>query len=406
MSDYYPLFLTNTARSGSNLIGQMLTANSAVNIASEPFLELFRSIRNSFIRVGAPTNLQHNFDPDAPVQDYYFSDERIGLMDVVQNGDLSTVVLDKEWDLFLKKTTPRTALTCAELIPYIEQMKGSSYKEMIDNGLAIIAKARNASRSKWVGIKESWNIEFFATLARSYPDAKFVIILRDPRAMINSHLGVVNSDPSKIASILSYARHWRKYVAFTIHYQNDPEFADRLYLLTHEQVLNDPAGKAQDLCDFLEIKYSPDMTNTNNFIDYATGKMWQGNSSFEEVTAGFSTYRAERWREKLDSRVLRMIEFTCGFDMKLMGYEPTSYIGDKWPDSDVLEYLVQSADADVNWRSDFKDPQLDYGFELFRHSLITQSKGHENTELIRRSFLFEEVFARLHELVINARASN
>ena len=142
MSDYSPLFMTNTARSGSNLIGQMLTANAAVNVASEPFLELFRSIRNSFIRVGASPDLHRSFDPDSPVQDYYFTDERIGLMDVVQQGDLSTPVLEQDWEQFLEKSTPRTALTCAELVPYIGQMKGDSYKEMVDKGLEIIAKAR------------------------------------------------------------------------------------------------------------------------------------------------------------------------------------------------------------------------------------------------------------------------
>lgn len=396
--------MTNTARSGSNLIGQMLTANAAVNVASEPFLELFRSIRNSFIRVGASPDLQRSFDPDSPVQDYYFTDERIGLMDVVQQGDLSTPVLEQDWDQFLEKSTPRTALTCAELVPYIGQMKGDSYKEMVDKGLEIIAKARKANDCKWIGIKESWNIEFFATLARSYPNAKFVIILRDPRAMVNSHLGVMSKEPSKVANILSYARHWRKYAAFTTQYQNDPIFANRLYFLTHEQVLNDPAGKAKDLCEFLEIEYSPAMTDTNNFIDYSTGNVWRGNSSFEEVTAGFSPHRAERWREKLDPRVLRMIEFTCGPDMNLMGYEPTTEVKDKWPNSDVLEYLVQSADAYASWRSDFGDPQMDYGFELFRHAMVSQSKGTQNSRLIRRSFLFEEVFAQLRELTADPSA--
>ena len=307
-------------------------------------------------------------------------------------------MLQPEWEEFLEKTGPRTALQCSELLPYLNQIKGTNYKEVFDNALEIVAKARAAYSCKWIGIKDSWSIEFLYPLARAYPEAKFIIIFRDPRAIINSMLGVINKDPSKVAHALSYVRHWRKHVAFTIRYQNDPMFNDRLYVLTHEEVLNDPTKKALDLCNFLEIPYDSAMTDTNNFVDYATGSVWKGNSSFEETTSGFSMHRAERWKETLDPKALKMIEFTCGIDMQLMGYTATSNLDNQWPDPDVLDYLVQSANGYANWRSDFGDLQKDFGFELFRHALVTQSKGIEDSSLIRRSFLFEEVFTELRKL--------
>ena len=58
MNDYNPLFVANLPRSGSYLINMMLSANPAVEVASEPYLELFRSMRNAFIRIGAPEQLQ------------------------------------------------------------------------------------------------------------------------------------------------------------------------------------------------------------------------------------------------------------------------------------------------------------------------------------------------------------
>lgn len=400
MSDYRPLFVANLTRSGSYLIAQMLSANPAVNVAAEPFIELYRSLRNALVRVGASSELQQAFDPASPMQDYYFTDERIGLMDVVQKGDLSTAILDQEWEDFLAKTTIRTAKQCAELVPYLGELKGANYKEIFDNALEIITKARNVRDCKWIGIKEAWSIEFFASLARAYPEAKFLVIVRDPRAIINSMLAFIQRDPSVVAHVLSYARHWRKMVAFIDHYQRDPNISGRLYVVTHEQVLQDPAGKAADLCDFLEVEYDPRMIDTNNYIDYSTGTQWKGNSIFEEVTSGISVHRAERWREKLDPKALKMVEFACGHDMKLMGYEKTAQTTGEWPNPEVLEYIVQNGQAYANWRSDFEDPQKDYGFELFRHALITQSGGNLDSDLIRRSFLFEEVFGELRQLTV------
>ena len=64
-------------------------------------------------------------------------------------------------------------------------------------------------------------------------------------------------------------------------------------------------------------------------------------------------------------------------------------------DEDILEYLIQSCNNHAKWRSDFEDPQKDYGFELFRHALVTQSEGDQESAIIRRSFLFEDVFKQL-----------
>ena len=154
MNDYNPLFIANLPRSGSHLINMMLSANPAVEVASEPYLELFRSMRNAFIRVGAPEQLQQQFNSSSPIQDYYFSDELIELLDVIQAGDLSTSILEHEWKEFLKNSEPRTALQCGELIPYLKEIRGVDYKEIFDNALEIIAKARNTYDCKWLGMKE------------------------------------------------------------------------------------------------------------------------------------------------------------------------------------------------------------------------------------------------------------
>lgn len=389
-----PVFATSLARSGSYLISMLLSSNKDIMLASEPHLVLFKSLRNAIVKKDAPRELQHVMPPSSPLQDYYFTDERIAVMDCVQAGNLDTPFDPQEWPALLDASRSRTALQCAELVPHLEGLKGATYKEMFDNALNMIADVRKAQDRKWVGIKDAWVLEFFAPLARAYPEAKFLIILRDPRAIINSMLGIVSTDPTQVAHVQSYARHWRKYAALTLHYQKSPLFANRLFMLTHESMLQEPEKKTRELCDFFEVKFSPEMLDTNNYYDFSTGKVWQGNSSFETVTSGISTHRGERWREKLNPAIVKLVDMMCETDMQCMGFKPC------YPDAEqnyneISDYWIRTNSDFCNWRSDFDDPQRDLGFELFRREMLKVATVPTDAKLIRRSFLFEDVYSHL-----------
>lgn len=412
MSTPLPLFGTGTARTGSNLLGRMLSVNRDVMVASDPYLELFRSFRNAIIRASMPRYFQRGFNPRAPFQDYYFLDEQIQIMDAIQAADLNMPFDRQEWPRLYEASCARATLECRDLIPHFQRLVGSTYREMIDHSLEIIANARDAGTRKWVGFRESWTIEFFTALARAYPDARFFVILRDPRAAIASALRTGESNPSLLAHALSFARQWRKYVAFALHYQQDPLFANRLYVLTHEQLLRNPERKAEELCKFLGVDYDPAMLDTENYFDYATGKVWKGNSAFEKRTSGISTHRMERWRTALDRSVVKMVDTVCGPEMKLLGYEPVTDTADRpsavaqtgWPAPDALTYIIRNNKGNFSWRTDLGDPQRDYGFELFRRALLAVDGDAVDRDLVRRSFLFEDVFERLKHAATGAPA--
>ena len=63
-------------------------------------------------------------------------------------------------------------------------------------------------------------------------------MLRDPRAIINSMLGIHRMNKTQIVQITSYIRHWRKYIAFSDKYK-DPLFQNRLLITSHELLTAD-----------------------------------------------------------------------------------------------------------------------------------------------------------------------
>jgi hypothetical protein len=373
-------------------VALLLSAHREVMVASDPYLTLFRSLRSAIIRAQPPGS-GLAFDPASPLQDYYFTDERVAIMDAIQRSGLDVPFDPEEWETFLERSIARGGVMAPDLAAHFEQLRGRDYREVFDHACRLVASVRGAADRRWVGFKDVWIIEFFGAIARTFPDARFVVVLRDPRAIIASMMAI--DDPAQVAHALSYARHWRKHVAFIEHYRQEPHIAHRLHVLSLEDLVTDPEGRVRGLCAFLDIAFDPGMLDSRNYFDYGKGAVWAGNSSFERTTSGFNRALTERWRQQLDPRIRKLTDVVCGPDMELAGYCPDA--DTRFDDPDVLDYLLDTNDVPVNWRSDLGDPQRDYGFELFRRALLArpQSAPPPADQLVRRSFLFPEVYARL-----------
>lgn len=396
MKTYDPLFITGVARGGTNLVSRILNAHELITIALDPFFPLFRSLRNALVSRSGLEELME-FRPEIPLQDYYFTSERIRILDAIQSVKNDVPFNSEEWPELLERLSVRTGMESPDLVLDLPGMLSTHYGKMFDKGMEIIASARNCrkKRKRWVGIKEVWIVEFFTFIAEMMPDARFIIIMRDPRAVVSSMLGFREKDPSQVANTLSFIRHWRKYVAFIEHFQHGP-FSDRLHVLTFERLVADPENTAKELCRFLDVPYDPSMIDTERFVDVATGGAWKGNSTFEDAVSGISRTALDRWRTKLAPDIMAMIDYICGPDMELCGYHPGRDFSGMDPASDIIDYLVMNNNEPSSWRSDFNDPQQDFGCELFRKELLRHG-GKIGPDLIRRSFLFESLYEMLRK---------
>jgi Sulfotransferase family len=394
-----PVFGTALARSGGGLYTGMLSTNNDIMLANCPYMPLFRSFRNAVIRSlddPAPTAA---IPPSAPFQDYYFADARLDAFDAIQKASIDIPFDQTEWEELLEQCRARGQHDCADLTPFYDRLRGISYLEIFRNALNIIARTRDCNSRRWVGFHDVWVVEFYPALARAFPDARFVINLRDPRAIINSTLGGARLWPEQVGQVLSYARHWRKYVTLAARYAEDPLFDGRLFVTSHEAVTTRPREAASALCSFLEVDLDERMLDPKHYIDYSTNTMWQGNSSFEESTTGISTRPASRWRSTLDPAIVAAIEFLCGPEMALAGFDALTRGAqiEVEPDAAALIYLIRADKSYANWRSDLGDPQIDLGYELFRRKLMALPDDFDDPKLVRRSFLFPEIRRQLRE---------
>ena len=82
MVTYSPLFITSPARAGSTLLAHVLNSHPYAAVDSDSYFPLYRSFRNAILQQAEATSERPlAWHADQPMQDYYFTDDRIQVMD-------------------------------------------------------------------------------------------------------------------------------------------------------------------------------------------------------------------------------------------------------------------------------------------------------------------------------------
>ena len=378
------IFIFGLARSGTNLLARILNRHPAVNIALDPFLPLFRSLRNAIVMDSAPAEVKSRFQPDGPFQDYYFHVDGCFLLDTILTGTIHLPFPGAEVQNLREQVSARAALESPSLASRMNSLSGKTYYDLLTSGLQVIAEQK--PDTTWVGCKEVWLIDFLPLLARAFPEARFYIMERDPRAIAASLLAMAEKDPSQSAHLPSYIRHWRKQVALTRHFMNDPTLSNRFRVISYEKLASDPEDEMRQICLDMKIDF-------HSFILELSQGGWQGNSSYDHNGRNIYVTSIDRWRSELSERTTQAIEFMCSPEMLLTPYRAISKPCQK---DNLTFFLKYHHNQSFSWRSDSNDLMIDFGGDLMRHTLLDAHSKIEES-LSRRCFLFPEVLVDIRE---------
>ncbi|MGD1906284.1 MAG: sulfotransferase [Leptolyngbyaceae cyanobacterium] len=391
MAEFNPLFIFGVARSGTNLLARTISAHPQAVVVLDPLMPLFKAWRNLSVEPAVQV-LQKDFDPQCPFQDFYFDAAGATFLDAVLNAP-SNLPLRLSLDL---KTAifERTSLENLKLANALKNLEGQTIKEAFGSTLNIIhdyAEWVDKSHLNWVGLKEVWAVEFVKSLAEAFPKAKFLVIHRDPRAVVASLIALTKQDSTQAAHTISYMRHWRKQVSLTHWFTEDSTISPKLLSLRYEDLVADPITWFTKIGRFLNLE------NLAFALTDRRDEKWHGNSSFGFST-GINPNAAKRWRRYLPLNLQATVEFHCAPEMAMLGYirTTTGHVPLK-----SIRNCISDADRDPGkWRSDSGDVDADFAWELHRWELLRHRS--KDAQKIRRCFLFESVYEKL--LQINAGA--
>ena len=386
------IFVTGTARGGTTVISRMLSANKDINIAISQFLEILRLQRNIVLNKFDKKKYSFKNTSKLPFQDYYYSDESIKILDLIVNSSTNLHLPKKIWLQHLGIIKKRLLISNKDLVKNIDKAYHSNFTKLINNCFNLIKKSRNLNHKKMIGFLDSWYIEMFLPLAKSFKNSKFIVIIRDPRASIASHTNIKKK--RNIGNILSFIKSWRKMIALTIYFKSLKIFKNRLCVVTHEDLIKNPQRICKKLCDFLNVKFKKEMLDTTKYIDHSSGEVWKGNSTFEKETFGFSKKRTQRWKKILNNSQIKAIEFIAHHELKLLGYK--FFKKDNFYElKSGLSLLIQDDKKKKKWALEGNKTEINYGIEFFRNYLFDINSVGKDKKILRRLFLYQEVYNQI-----------
>jgi hypothetical protein len=368
----------------------MLDQHPRISMAIDPFIPLFRYYRDCLIRSAGKAALLQ-FTPRHALDDYYYSQVKLDLMRTVQETDPDIGFDRSGWPEVRAALESRMTLTALNLVPEIDRIPAATFKEVFGNILEIVGERKPAPIA-WAGFNENWAAEFFPALARLFPDARFILHLRDPRAVLGSS-EFAEPDPRKRPTVVSFARHLRKYIALARTLPNVPSLRDRLLITHYEPFLCEPEAQVRRMTDFLGVEFRPEMLDVSRF------RRGDGtpHSSWDVFLRS-----GDSWLGEMPGEMIELVEMVCGADMQLVGYRSERYDAGAGLSAAAFDFAIRNCRECLGWRTDFSEIEHTVGCELFRRRMLQSSESFSEPE-VARAFLFASVY---EELVDAARASS
>src|SRR5437588_5712743 len=148
-----------------------------------------------------------------------------------------------------------------------------------------------------------------------FPNAKLLVTLRDPRAILARQIALEKSRKTKRFSVYYVIAHWR--VAAKLARRVRSGDVAGLFV-QFEQLVGEPANVMKDVCDYLEVAFDPNVVLTPTKI----GEPWGGNSAAQIAFSKVTAEPASRWLHELSEDEVGWVEWHCRDLMPEFGYEP------------------------------------------------------------------------------------
>lgn len=186
-----------------------------------------------------------------------------------------------------------------------------------------LLKVRNISPesiTRWVE-KTPDNAYCIQRIREHFPDAKIIVMMRDPRGKLAAHLDLMRNSGQNFAAF-NNIRNWLQTAALLR--EADP-LPENMHMVRFEELLTNPEPVLRSVCAFLEIPYNPVV-----LCPTKAGESWGGNSASLNSFRAINPEPAERWKKMMSPSEIAWVELHCRSDMRRLGYHLMGSGGFYW----------------------------------------------------------------------------
>lgn len=211
------------------------------------------------------------------------------------------------------------------------------------------------------------NVYYAEELISLFEDIKFLNVVRDPRAQINSINRAIIHDFDTLLNTITWTKAHHTAIALA------KKYPERVLTIRYEDFLGDQEAVLHQICQFLEIEFLDSMLDVSQSEEAqkiaALSALWSTNSSPPLLA------NIDKFKQDLTVNEIEIIETLAKPIMNYYGYEPMTKAGAK-----VTEEMLAVArelnskktkSAWINLRE--KDPR-DYQLRKFRSDYLKMLK--------------------------------
>lgn len=187
-----------------------------------------------------------------------------------------------------------------------QNIRKDSKRALFDSIIRAQAQLRNRTG---YGEKTPDHIFHIERLKKWYTGAKFIQMVRDPRAVTISQILKVakNKFPYSLHQTINIAKKWKH----TSHLGLERKHRDDYKICKFESLIRNPTQTITEICDFLDIEMKEEMLSPEII-----------NTSFDKKQKkGFNKKAVTRWKKYLSLINQFMVETICRKEMKKFGYK-------------------------------------------------------------------------------------
>ena len=266
------VFICGCPRSGTTLLGSMLGA--AEGCVSTPESQFITDVAAEISKGKIAPNVKE-------IQAFFSRHFRLKLWDIVE--EISS--------------EPAADLT-------------NSLQGLIQKCVDLYAKKKDQLPwHTWIDHTPS-HIRYINTLSGLFPDSRFIHLIRDGRGVFSS-TRFLDWGP---AGAIQAAGWWTMRVAPGL--AAEDAFSERILRVRFEDLVNNPEGELQRICEFAGLEFSSAMIEGKGFVvpEYSKGQHSLVGSP-PDISA------SDKWKEKLTSREIEIFESLCGPLLEYLGYD-------------------------------------------------------------------------------------
>jgi len=175
----------------------------------------------------------------------------------------------------------------------------------------ILAETWDAKR--WC-CKSLANVSYLPEINRYRPEGKFIYLHRDGRDVALSFQKAVVGEKH----IYHIAQAWAKAQRLALEMRKTLS-TEQFYSISYEGLVADPEASLKGLCEFMEVKYSPDMLNfhqSNEATNAASSSSLWGN-----VTKPIMKQNTKKFLTQATDEEIMIFELVAGDVLDALGYE-------------------------------------------------------------------------------------